>query len=86
LQVSNIIPSTVTLSNEKGVLHDKPVNFFLERYNNAFIEEEKTFFEVVNKDKPAPVTVVEGLQSMLIAMAAKKSFIEHRSVKISEIQ
>lgn len=86
IQVSNIISSTVTLNNEKGVLYDKPVNFFLERYNNAFIEEEKTFFEVVNKDKPAPVTVVDGLQSILIAMAAKKSFIENRPVKISEIQ
>ena len=30
--------------------------------------------------------VVDGLQSVLIAMAAKKSFIEYRPVKISEIQ
>jgi len=84
-EAANDTPSTVKLSNEAGVTGDKPLYFFLERYKEAFIAEEKAFVVAVAEDKPVPVTGEDGLQDLVVALAAKKSLAEHRPVKISEI-
>lgn len=86
VQVENVPESTVVVHNEEGVHRDKPVYFFLERYANAFVNAQKTFFQVVNEGAEAPVTAFDGLQAVRIAKAAKLSWQEDRPVKLSEIQ
>ncbi len=81
----NDAPSTVRLSNDKGVTGEKPLYFFLERYKEAFISEMRAFLEAVAEGKPVPVTGEDGLQDLLVALAAKKSLAEKRPVKLSEI-
>ncbi len=81
----NDAPSTVKLSNESGVIGDKPLFFFLERYKDAFIAEMRAFLDAVASGKPTTVTGEDGLQDLLVALAAKKSLAEGRPVKISEI-
>jgi len=46
----------------------------------------KVFCDAVLNDKQPPVTGTDGLRSVLIAMAAKKSYLENRPVKLSEIE
>jgi myo-inositol 2-dehydrogenase / D-chiro-inositol 1-dehydrogenase len=81
----NDAPSTVKLSNEAGVAGDKPLYFFLERYKEAFISEMRAFLDAVAQGKPTPVTGDDGLQDLLVGLAAKKSLAEGRPVKLSEI-
>jgi myo-inositol 2-dehydrogenase/D-chiro-inositol 1-dehydrogenase len=81
----NDAPSTVKLSNESGVSGEKPMYFFLERYKEAFITEMRAFLDAIAKDKPCPVTGEDGLQDLIVGLAAKKSIAEKRPVKISEI-
>jgi len=81
----NDAPSTVRLSNETGVTGDKPLYFFLERYKEAFISEMRAFLGAVAEGKPCPVTGEDGLQDLLVGLAAKKSLAEKRPVKLSEI-
>jgi myo-inositol 2-dehydrogenase/D-chiro-inositol 1-dehydrogenase len=81
----NDCPSTVRLSGEAGVTGDKPMYFFLERYKEAFISEMRAFLDAVAQGKPCPVTGEDGLQDLLVALAAKKSLAEGRPVKLSEI-
>ncbi len=81
----NDAPSSVRLSNESGVIGDKPLYFFLERYKEAFITEMRAFFDAVAEGKPCPVTGEDGLQDLLVGLAAKKSLAEGRPVKIAEI-
>ncbi|HUW41120.1 MAG TPA: inositol 2-dehydrogenase [Rectinemataceae bacterium] len=81
----NDTPSTVRLSTESGVVGDKPLYFFLERYKEAFISEMRAFLEAVAEGKPCPVTGEDGLQDLLVGLAATKSLAEGRPVKISEI-
>jgi myo-inositol 2-dehydrogenase / D-chiro-inositol 1-dehydrogenase len=83
---ANDTPSTVQLSDEKGVAGDKPLYFFLERYKQAFVDEMKAFFEALNSDQAPPVTGNDGLAPVLIGLAAKRSLAEGRPVKISEIE
>lgn len=73
------------ISTVDGVMMDKPKWFFLERYNDAFVAETIDFVDAVMNDKPVPVGGQDGLAPVLIAIAAKKSLDEGRSVKISEI-
>lgn len=56
-----------------GVATEKPLWFFLERYNDAFIEEERDFVEACLQGKDTPVRAIDGLKPVKIAIAAQKS-------------
>ncbi len=82
---ANDTPTNVTVMNAEGVTTDKPLYFFLERYMQSFRDEMLQFVDAVQNDKPTPTTGLDGLNSILVALAAKKSVAEGRAVKISEI-
>ena len=82
---ANDTPTNVTVMNAEGVTTDKPLYFFLERYMQSFRDEMIQFVDAVQNDKPTPTTGLDGLNSILVALAAKKSVAEGRAVKISEI-
>ncbi len=82
---SNDTPTNVTVMNGDGVTTDKPLYFFLERYMQSFRDEMVQFVDAILNDKPTPTTGNDGLNSILVALAAKKSVQEGRPVKISEI-
>jgi len=82
---SNDTPSSVLLSDERGVVGDKPLYFFLERYKQAFTDEVREFFQAIQENKPTPVTGIDGLKPVLIGLAAMRSLAEGRPVKLSEI-
>ncbi|MUT65773.1 inositol 2-dehydrogenase [Paenibacillus sp. NEAU-GSW1] len=81
----NDYPNTVTVSDGTGVVRDKPLHFFLERYNEAYIEETKMFVDSVLYNRPLPVEGFDGLQAELIARAAKQSAKLSRPVKLNEL-
>lgn len=82
----NDLNNTFMVSSADGVEVSKPTWFFLERYNNAFIAEAKAFIQAINDDTDTLVGGNDGLQPVLMAMAAAKSLKEGRPVKISEIE
>jgi myo-inositol 2-dehydrogenase/D-chiro-inositol 1-dehydrogenase len=84
--VGNNTPDTHFYSNSEGVQSAKPLYFFLERYMDSFITEMKEFVESIQTDTPTPVTGEDGRAPIVIGMAAKKSYLEKRPVKISEIE
>lgn len=73
ITADNETPNLTTLSTSEGVTREKPLYFFLERYNDAFIEEMNGFVQAVLEDKPTLVNATDGLKPVVIAMAAKKS-------------
>ena len=85
VQVANDLGDTAMISTADGVSCTKPTWFFLERYNNAFIQETKDFVDAIVNDTEVPVTGHDGLMPVVIAMAANKSLAEGRPVKLSEI-
>lgn len=82
ISAENETPSLTTLMTEEGVLREKPLYFFLERYNDAFIEEMNCFVASVLTDTPTVVNAEDGLKPVLIAMAAKKSLETGLPVKL----
>ena len=73
VRTENDTPSTAVWSVAEGTITEKPKYFFLERYMDSFAEEMKVFMDVILKDKNPPVSVIDGLKSLEIGLAAKKS-------------
>ncbi len=78
--------STAVLSNADGVTGEKPLYFFLERYMQSFAAEIRGFISAIENDTDTLVGVEDGLKPVLMGIAAKKSVLEHRPVKLSEIE
>ena len=68
-----------------GVHSSLPLNFFMDRYLEAYANEMKIFCNAVVNGLELPVSGIDGLKSVAIALAAKKSHLEKRVVKIDEI-
>jgi len=85
IQVGNDYPNTSVISTGDGVFLEKPLWFFLERYNDAFISEAKEFVDAIKNNREPSVGGIDGLMAVKLAMAAKKSADEGRSVKLNEI-
>jgi myo-inositol 2-dehydrogenase / D-chiro-inositol 1-dehydrogenase len=68
-----------------GVHSSLPLNFFMDRYLEAYANEMKIFCNAVVNNLQLPVSGKDGLMSVAIALAAKKSYLEHRPVKLDEI-
>ena len=81
----NDAPSTLQLSTARGVCAEKPLWFFLERYTQAYADELRGFVSAITARTPAEVTADDGLQSVRMAMAAKRSLLERRPVRLDEI-
>jgi len=73
IMADNETANNTTLYTSEGVYKEKPLFFFLERYNEAFIEEEREFVDACLNGKDTPVGAFDGLQPVLIAIAAQKS-------------
>ena len=86
IAISNDSDSNAVFSCKDGVIAEKPMFFFLERYMMAYANEVDQFVESIVNDTPTPVIANDGLQPVLIGLAAKKSVDEHRPIKISEIR
>jgi myo-inositol 2-dehydrogenase / D-chiro-inositol 1-dehydrogenase len=85
VSVANDHPNTAEISTATGIHRDKPLHFFLERYNGAYVEETQAFIDAVLHDKPLLVEGNDALQAELIALAAKLSSQLGQPVKLSEV-
>ena len=85
VQVFNDVADSAMISTAEGVQIEKPLWFFIERYNNAFISEIRAFIDAIKNNKDTLVNGIDGLMPVKIAIAAKKSLKERRSVNLSEI-
>lgn len=83
----NNYPSGVEIADGSSVRSaDLPHDFFLKRYEDAYMNETIAFVNSVVNDTPVPASGWDGRAAMVMALAAKKSLNEGRPVKTSEIQ
>ncbi len=73
ITADNETPNNTTYYTAEGVTKEKPLWFFLERYNDAFIAEENAFVDACLNDTETAVGAFDGLQPVRIAIAAKES-------------
>ena len=84
-QAENNFPNNHKLYSESGVSGDLPLHFFLERYDASYNQEMREFVDALVSGGDMPVDGEDGLMSIAIGLAAKKSIEEKRPVPIDEI-
>jgi myo-inositol 2-dehydrogenase/D-chiro-inositol 1-dehydrogenase len=84
-QAENNFPNNHKLYTATGVSGDLPLHFFLERYDASYNQEIREFIDALVSGGKMPVDGKDGLLSIAIGLAAKKSIQENRPVDLSEI-
>ncbi|CAB9521648.1 dihydrodiol dehydrogenase [Seminavis robusta] len=86
IQTDNVYPNTAKIyKNDFTGNADMPYDFFLSRYNEAYVTETIAFCESLVNDTPVPCTGEDGLVALIMALAADKSAEENRWVSFREI-
>ena len=70
------------ISTATAVRRDLPLNFFMDRYTESFVNELRAFVDAVIEDKPTPVSGIDGRIPVVMALAARQSYDEHRPVRL----
>lgn len=86
IMVSNNTPDTSVLSDTCGVHGSLPLFFFMDRYIESYINEMQVFIDCIRNDVTPPVTGIDGRIPVVMGIAARKSFLENRPVKLSEVE
>jgi len=81
----NNYPNNAILSTGTEIKRDLPLNFFMDRYADSFVNIMADFVTNVLEDKPMSVNIQCGRDPIVMALAARKSYEEKRMVKLSEV-
>src|SRR5215213_6429025 len=83
MQNGNLRPTTVRrYTAHETEVQDPILNFFLERYVDAYRLELELFAEAVEKGTPMPVTVRDGCKALRLADAAVESVAAGKAIKV----
>jgi myo-inositol 2-dehydrogenase / D-chiro-inositol 1-dehydrogenase len=85
IETMNNYANQAVISDGSSVRRDVPLNFFMDRYTESFLNEVLEFVEAVLRGKPVAVTGPDGRVPVVMALAAAKSHREKRPVRLSEI-
>jgi myo-inositol 2-dehydrogenase/D-chiro-inositol 1-dehydrogenase len=85
IETQNRYPNQAVVSGGISVHTDLPLNFFIERYTESFVAEMRSFVTAVLGRRPTEVTGIDGRIPVVMALAARKSYDEHRPVRIEEV-
>lgn len=83
LLACNRTPTRTVHTTAEGVITDKPLYFFLERYQESFRAEMEEFVTALREDRDPTVSGIDGLISTLIGIAAKESMERGEPVRVS---
>merc|ERR1711865_28144 len=86
IQTDNVYPNTAKIYKRDYTGNaDMPYDFFLSRYNEAYVTETIAFCESLVRDTPVPCTGEDGLVALIMALAADLSAAEDRWVSFREV-
>ena len=85
IATGNCYPNQAVISTAKAVQRDLPLNFFMDRYTESFVNEMKAFVTAVLDHKLTQVSGIDGRMAVVMGLAARKSYDEHRPVKLQEV-
>ena len=81
LSARNIHNTTVELANADGIRGDPVLNFFTERYAEAYANEVMTFVAAVTNKKPIFPNGFDGLQAQKLADAVSLLLVDKTKIK-----
>jgi myo-inositol 2-dehydrogenase/D-chiro-inositol 1-dehydrogenase len=85
IATDNCYPNQAVVSTGKMVHKDLPLNFFMDRYTESFTSELRSFVAAVRENRTTAVTGIDGRIPVVMGLAARKSYDEHRPVRLEEV-
>jgi myo-inositol 2-dehydrogenase/D-chiro-inositol 1-dehydrogenase len=82
ISAENVVESTVVFSGAEGIVSDKPLPFFLQRYAEAYRRELDHFITAVSSGVAPLVGAKEGIRALALADAAVESARTGHAVKL----
>ena len=86
IETGNCYPNQAVVSSGKTMYRDLPFNFFMERYTESYAAELRSFTQAVLENRQTEVTGIDGRIPVVMAIAARKSYDEHRPVRPEEVE
>lgn len=83
--VGNKTPTEVTIQDADSIQRDKPLHFFLERYQEAYLAEMNEFVASILEDRSPSVGGADGRVSVAMGYAAQESVHGGCFVKIAQV-
>jgi myo-inositol 2-dehydrogenase/D-chiro-inositol 1-dehydrogenase len=83
--VGNKTPTEVTLHRSDSIHGEKPLFFFLERYQEAYLAEMDHFIRCIQEEKPPSVGGVDGRISVELGLAARESLARGAFVRLRDV-
>ena len=86
ITTDNMYPNTARIYSAQFTGNaDMPFDFFMSRYEEAYVQESLAFVDCLINNKPSPCSGEDGLIALIMSIAAGKSAEEGRWVKFTEI-
>jgi len=85
VSTANVFPNSAILATADHIHRDLPLNFFMDRYTESYLAEMRAFVNAVRTDAPVPVSGADGRVPVVMAIAARASYLDNRPVRLSEI-
>ncbi|MBA3945624.1 MAG: inositol 2-dehydrogenase [Herpetosiphonaceae bacterium] len=85
IRIDNNHPNTAVISTADSVHHDLPLNFFMTRYTESYVAELAAFVEAVLHDTAVLVSGQDARVPVVMGLAARMSYVEHRPVRVHDI-
>lgn len=82
LRAENMLENGVELATQDGFRRAPTLNFFLERYEAAYLAEMAHFVDAVSSGRAPSPSIYDGLQAQLVADAASLSLKEGRPITL----
>ncbi len=84
LKIGYLRETPVMLMTKNSVAHDT-VPYFMERFRDAYTTQLQNFAQNVQQERPAPITIEDGMEALRIGVAATRAHETGRSVVVSAI-
>jgi len=83
LQAENFRHTPLLKSTESGTAKEPLLDFFLERYEQAYINELEDFYQSITNKTPPLASPIDGLEALKLAEAAIESCQSGQSIKLA---
>jgi len=81
LRTENELNDLVTHYGRDGAVSAKPIEFFVDRYADAYRRELEDFVDAVLNNRAPLVTAMDGYQALMLANAADESDRSGKAVR-----
>jgi scyllo-inositol 2-dehydrogenase (NAD+) len=85
LKIGYLRETPVMLLTKNSVAHDT-VPYFMERFRDAYTTQLQNFAQNVLQERPAPITIDDGLEALRIGVAATRAHETQKPVAVADIR